>query len=109
MAQFGSVSSAFSKQGDSLLMVVAEAPVDATVEPTLGIRRGGCHLSGVGSEIIRIVHVAPRISDELIASADRCRQQGVTYRDGASSLRVHLIYAGTTEIRKELVAQTPQL
>ena len=39
-------------------MVVAEAPVEATVEPTLGVRRGGCHLSGVGSEIIGIVHVA---------------------------------------------------
>ena len=44
--------------GDSLLMVVAEAPVEATVEPPLGIRRGGCHLPGVGAEIIRIVHVA---------------------------------------------------
>src|SRR5271169_7062435 len=27
--------------GGSLLMVVAEAPVEATVEPTLGVRRGG--------------------------------------------------------------------
>src|SRR5216683_3813193 len=50
---------------DSLLMVVAEAPVEATVEPTLGVRQGGGHLPGVGAEIIRIVHVASApISDE---------------------------------------------
>src|ERR1700738_598258 len=66
MAQFGSVSSAFSKAGDSLLMVVAEAQVEATVEPTLGVRRGGGHLPGVGAEIIRIVHVASApIFDEV--------------------------------------------
>src|SRR5260370_6227244 len=52
--------------GDSLLMVVAEAPVEATVEPTLGVRRGGCHLSGVGSEIIKGAHVATTpISDAV--------------------------------------------
>jgi hypothetical protein len=44
--------------GDGLLMVVAEAPVEATVEPTLGVRRNGGHLPGVGAEIIGIVHVA---------------------------------------------------
>ena len=44
--------------GDSFLMVVAETPVETTVEPTLGIRRGSGHLPGVAAEIIRIVHVA---------------------------------------------------
>ena len=44
--------------GDSLLVVEAEAPVEAAVEPALGVRRGGGHLPGVGAEIIGIVHVA---------------------------------------------------
>ena len=44
--------------GDSLLVVVAEAPVEAAIEPPLGVRRGGGHLAGVGAEIIGIVHVA---------------------------------------------------
>ena len=43
--------------GDSLLMVEAEAPVEAAVEPALGVRRVGGHLPGVGPEIIGIVHV----------------------------------------------------
>ena len=51
------------KAGDSFLMMVAKAPVEATVEPTLGVRRGGGHLPGVSTEIIGIVHVAsPSIS-----------------------------------------------
>ena len=39
-------------------MVVAEAPVEAAVEPALGVRRTGGHLPRVGSEVVRIVHVA---------------------------------------------------
>src|SRR4029077_18658821 len=44
--------------GDSLLMVKAEAPVEAPVEPALGLRRGGGHLPRIGAEIIGVVHVA---------------------------------------------------
>src|SRR5215472_13333424 len=44
--------------GDSFLMVVAKAPVEATLEPTLGIRRAGGHLPGVRPEIIGVVHIA---------------------------------------------------
>jgi hypothetical protein len=44
--------------GDRFLMMVAKAPVEAAVEPTLGVRRGGGHLPGVGPEIIRVVHVS---------------------------------------------------
>src|SRR5271169_7063286 len=43
--------------GDGFLVVIAEAPVEATVEPTLGLRRGGRHLAGIAAEIIGIVHV----------------------------------------------------
>jgi ABC-type uncharacterized transport system substrate-binding protein len=41
-----------------ILKASTEGEIEATVEPTLSVHRGGCHLSGVGSEIIRIVHVA---------------------------------------------------
>src|SRR5262249_7465998 len=44
--------------GDSFLMVVAKAPVEATLEPSLGIRRAGGHLPGVRPEIIGVVHIA---------------------------------------------------
>ena len=46
------------KAGDCFLMMVAKAPVEAMVEPALGILGGGGHLPGIGAEIIRIVHVA---------------------------------------------------
>src|SRR6516164_2542561 len=36
---------------DRFLMVVAKAPVETTIEPTLGIRRSGSHVSGVRPEI----------------------------------------------------------
>ena len=45
--------------GDRFLMVKAKAPVEAAVEPALGLRRFDGHLAGVGAEIIRIVHGAP--------------------------------------------------
>src|SRR5215472_5943647 len=45
------------KAADRFLMVVAKAPVEAAVEPTLGIRRGGRHLPGVRPEIIGVVYV----------------------------------------------------
>ena len=45
--------------GDRLLVVVAEAPVEAAVEPALRVGRGGGHLAGVAADVIRIVHAAP--------------------------------------------------
>src|ERR1700730_1246403 len=44
--------------GDRFLMMVAKAPVETTIEPTLGIRRSGGHLPGVRPEIIGVVHLA---------------------------------------------------
>src|SRR5215469_7648769 len=46
------------KAADSFLVVVAKAPVEAAVEPALGVRRGSGHLPGVSTEFIGIVHVA---------------------------------------------------
>jgi hypothetical protein len=46
------------KAGDRFLMMVAKAPVEAAVEPTLGVRRSGGHLPGVSTEFIGIVHLA---------------------------------------------------
>src|SRR5215472_7713245 len=52
--------------GDCFLMVVAKAPVEAAVEPTLGVRRGSGRLPGVAPEIIRVVHVrSSSIFDEV--------------------------------------------
>lgn len=61
------------KAGSGFLMVVAKAPVEAAVKPALGIRRGGCHRSRVGTEVIRIVHVA---SLSLVKSACRPTRLG---------------------------------
>ncbi len=54
--------------GDSLLVVIAEAPVEATVEPALGVRRAGGHRPGIGAEIIGIVHVA---SSTIVGAAGK--------------------------------------
>jgi hypothetical protein len=76
----------FLEAGNSLLMVVAKAPLETTVEPTLGVRGGGGHLPGVGAEIIWIVHVASApISDEV----DRGRQIIADNRPDASLLLIN--------------------
>src|SRR5580704_13992632 len=49
----------FLEAADSLLVMVAKTPVEATVEPALRIRRSGRHFPAVRADIIRIVHVAP--------------------------------------------------
>src|SRR4051794_21994713 len=62
--------------GHRLLVVVAEAPVEATVEPTLRIRGGGGHLPRIRTEIVRIVHVASSLiffgADAKASAAPAC-------------------------------------
>src|SRR5262245_38798463 len=61
--------------GDRFLMMVAKAPVEATVEPTLGVRRSGGDLSGISTEFIGIIHLTSlSVCCELATPAGRAQQ-----------------------------------